>query len=694
MKKYRYINLILIFILGLIVNYSISKFIIGKYFYIKIFVISIFIFILIYKLISKENIDCLNRYSRNLKLLIIIICLTISVIVSYFMPLHETVNNSITKLTFTATGNKNQNSKASEVWIRGLQINEINIPLNSLIGEGGWQLKGESIVSYKNQPVSFSINLKTDDNVKINFLSHAWSGIVKVNYQGQERITDLYSSNEDLTTVSFNHKSIISIHKIADYFFWVITIFMISISISLFMIEYYLSENNSFIKSIFFYCMPCLLVFLLYWLSFYPALMSADSFDQWTQMVNFKFSDHHPVFHTLSNWLITRVWFSPASIALLQILYTSVIFGYGMTVLERSKIQKNKILIISSIFAVLPINGMISISLWKDVPYSVSLLWLTIIMYKIIEDKSWLDLKKNRVILVIVLVIIVLLRHNGILSSVFSIFSIFMYKRCKRVEIFKLGVISLLIILLFKGPIFYLLKVTPVDEALKLYTPIQQVGAIVSENDDISESDIDILDKIMPYELWKKSYMKYSGNTIIYNPNFNMQVFADNKKDFQRLWLKLLITHPKDAIKNSFTMTSIVWQINQPLDGYTYTTQKGVDPNNFGIRTVSKIPKLNTVIINLIKYTESTKYNWLYCRPALSMYLILLFGVIYAKRKGAHSLIILVPILCNIAGVIIVNPAQDVRYIYSNFLILPFIFLLGIQKKAIITKKNIIKKNE
>jgi hypothetical protein len=56
-----------------------------------------------------------------------------------------------------------------------------------------------------------------------------------------------------------------------------------------------------------FYIIP-LIVGLIYWLAFFPGVMSYDSVSQWDQLSTFKITDLHPAFHTILMWMLTRVW--------------------------------------------------------------------------------------------------------------------------------------------------------------------------------------------------------------------------------------------------------------------------------------------------------------------------------------------------------------------------------------------------
>src|SRR5262249_58527353 len=68
------------------------------------------------------------------------------------------------------------------------------------------------------------------------------------------------------------------------------------------------------------YGLPSIVVSTVFLLTFWPGLMSADSLDQWRQILTREFNDWHPAFHTLTHWLITRPWGSPAADAGRQVV--------------------------------------------------------------------------------------------------------------------------------------------------------------------------------------------------------------------------------------------------------------------------------------------------------------------------------------------------------------------------------------
>ena len=66
---------------------------------------------------------------------------------------------------------------------------------------------------------------------------------------------------------------------------------------------------------------------LVWWVGWFPGFMSSDSIDQLGQVDRFDFFNFHPVSHTFSLWLATRVWDHPGAITLLQVLVLADLLG-------------------------------------------------------------------------------------------------------------------------------------------------------------------------------------------------------------------------------------------------------------------------------------------------------------------------------------------------------------------------------
>ena len=115
-------------------------------------------------------------------------------------------------------------------------------------------------------------------------------------------------------------------------------------------------------------------------LSFYPGIITIDGNNQWNQVLTNNIINNHPFFSTFVWWLLSKIWFSPTSLMLLQILLLSIIWTSIC-----NELGKETKLIIKIIYTVImcfvPIIFMYSITAWKDVIYSYMLLLLALMIY-------------------------------------------------------------------------------------------------------------------------------------------------------------------------------------------------------------------------------------------------------------------------------------------------------------------------
>jgi hypothetical protein len=133
--------------------------------------------------------------------------------------------------------------------------------------------------------------------------------------------------------------------------------------------------------------------------------------------------------------------------------------------------------------------------------------------------------------------------------------------------------------------------------------------------------------------------------------------------------------------KHQLAVGSLVWMISQPYDGYLYITE-GLDSNDIGIRDndlglkkINLFPTGKKYMTEILKIMTDSKLIWITFRPAIylicSLYLI---GLVSLKSRNSKHLLIVMPLLFNSLGVLVTNPAQDLRYMYPAFLIAPIIF--------------------
>ena len=163
------------------------------------------------------------------------------------------------------------------------------------------------------------------------------------------------------------------------------------------------------------------LIFLFYLNIYNPGILTYDSFNQMHQIASNEFTNWHPFFHTFIEMLCLKIYPSPISIAILQILVFStmwtIICNYTrVNDTSNKKFDKEFILqIIFTLFiSIIPINAVYSITLWKDILFSYFLMFLCFLIKVTIDKKGHLDYKFV-ISLSLVMAFVAHLRSNGLL---------------------------------------------------------------------------------------------------------------------------------------------------------------------------------------------------------------------------------------------------------------------------------------
>lgn len=427
-------------------------------------------------------------------------------------------------------------------------------------------------------------------------------------------------------------------------------------------------KKVSFLK-VFVYAIPFIVVSFFFLLAFYPAAMTPDSLAQWEQAKTKEFTNWHPVLFTWVIMGLTAIWDSPAIIALFQIGLLAFAFGLLGYTLERFSFPKKYIWIGLGLLAISPVNAIYSITIWKDVVYSAFMLLFSILIFILVKTAGR-ESKKLSFLLLFTLVSLglVFFRHNGFpVFIVTMIVTIFMYRSHWK----RLIPISLFIIIthqLVTGPLYTKLEVHPSDPQEALSIPTQQIASIVTGDGQLSDSQKHYINRLMPLELWDEKYNPYSVDSIKFSwGDYDRFVIYDNPKQYVSMWSNMVISNPELAAKGLFNQTSLVWQMNEPLDGYTSKYVTNIYLNNeFGLKNRVIEPSITSLARTYLKTTD--KVEELIWRPAVYTSLAILFIYIAYLRNNWRAWLLIFPIALNTGSVFIAIPAQDFRYLYSNSL--------------------------
>lgn len=413
-------------------------------------------------------------------------------------------------------------------------------------------------------------------------------------------------------------------------------------------------------------------------LALYPGIITIDGNNQWKQVESSNIQTNHPFFSTFFWWSLTKLWDSPTVLVVFQIILLSTIWTFICNQLNSKGTIKRKI-IYTIIMCFVPIIFAYAVSTWKDVIYSYMLLLLALMFY-IGVKKDFKYTYRDIFIICISIVWIMCYRYNGIIAGVLSILTFFIIFLRKKVGWKKIG-ISFIILITILG-------VCKLPEKI-MYKPDESentgtgtvndiilftLASLVKEGKIDDPNDLAVIDSIYPIEKMKEEYDPYVANPTSFSEYYNREAYAPKTKEVTKILIKYAFKHPMTIIRHYLKVDNLL--IGPTLkDGYVYIYEfsywETKYSGNFD-EIVNPIWQTGyKIYLALINFSTTTAVSEYFHMPANMMYLSIILMIIYCKKfKDKRYFLVLLPMLYNTISLLPINVAQDLRYVYINYLTL------------------------
>lgn len=409
--------------------------------------------------------------------------------------------------------------------------------------------------------------------------------------------------------------------------------------------------NNSKQENYIWYFIIPFISISITWIKNFPALMSFDSYYQLDQISQNSFNDVHPAAHTLFTKLLLNIYNSPAIVAFFQIFLLCLGICWISTFVNKQGVSKKILLPIILIWSCLTPIQTITCYLWKDVFYSISLLFSTIMLIKIMIYRNKMK-SLDIFILGISLSVVFLFRHNGVVPFLFTVIALFYLAYIDKCKKYLLVVLtSLLIIVPTKTIIYGIYNVEPNDNGTKYAIFAKSVVSVIANDGNYTDEQLKEIDNIMPYEVIKRNYDWSKGNNLLWNIQCEdveygfANLTPDEGKRIINLFIELL---PRNFI-------TMCWDI---------------------VGSATIMWQLDFIYINLFSL------HMIYFLP------ILICMFLFIKNKKYKELIPFIPCIANIISIIISNISYEYRYGYPTMVTLPVILIYTIYSFLLERKIN------
>lgn len=424
----------------------------------------------------------------------------------------------------------------------------------------------------------------------------------------------------------------------------------------------------------------------IYFYALNPGNMSYDTYNQVCQLKGIiPFNTWHPIGHTLFIGLLMKLWNNYAVITIFQILFYSAVTSYFCTILLKNNIKWQIVYASAAVMCSIPSTGINVVTQWKDIPFTVGLLWSTLILFKMAADKNYFKRDIHIFEFIFCLLVISLFRFNGIFAFVFMLIAacIYVFKSRNRVQKrnFYISAVTILsVFILINNIIPHKLNAVPNPAGMKLRSVYQGLAAmyVYGAEDDLSEESRQLIESVCTPEQMREFYNPYFADTISSNtPRFLNNLSKIKTSDALKMYIEALIARPEVIIGDKLNLTVTMWAVtNDPFsynNAYTTVIQEEMT-EKFGVRRSENIMTPAVKKAAEITFYKNYLSNTLIWRTGFFLSLeVILF--VYLMVQNDKRLRLFIPLVCNAVIVFLTMPAQDFRYLWFIQLIFPFLVL-------------------
>ena len=290
-------------------------------------------------------------------------------------------------------------AESEGVYFSHLQLAYRDVSFSELQLQGDYRINADSIFFPAGQSVSFSWQGITGEQAALYFYSSVNSLPVEIVWDGQSQRLDL-ASGSDMAKFTREFSALPYENLIVRL-----------AAIPIILLILFILLTGLFSPHPYAYIL--LLIWLFIYILFWPGIIGDVNILAVDELRQGHPTDWHPIIFTLLLSFCIRIFASASSMLILQILALALLVGNTFSHLNRKGVS-NKILIpISCVLALLPTNFLSIITLTNDIPYSIALMGLTFLAFRIVQSKGdWLQSKINLVLLTALSSLTILLRYK------------------------------------------------------------------------------------------------------------------------------------------------------------------------------------------------------------------------------------------------------------------------------------------
>lgn len=415
------------------------------------------------------------------------------------------------------------------------------------------------------------------------------------------------------------------------------------------------------------------LVFLLYWLAFYPAIMSDDSYNQWIQTKTWHFDNANPYVHTLWIWLLSLGSPTPATVIAIQLTLSALLFTVFSTWLISQSQRVGTILFFHVVLTLAPATSLYNATLWKDVTaaqfvLAMTLGWLLICTRELRFDRAGI---LSTIAFAVVTFMASATRHNHVvLLLVMPLLVILLNRMARNLKMLfiaiVLGLYALMQLPLLNGSIGNSQSNFFQSFPLWILTYSYQ-----NNSPTLTEPDRLLIKSLAPNlqtasrcEFWDELF-PVASQTLRNNPNAVAEV--------QRIFLREAARNPGMVIAQrtcnfvgNLGLQTYRWVYWDWMSAANVSVKNNVYTRD--LKPDSKLPMVTPWLQGFADWSASFPWRYLFWNNAIGILAILLTAAVALYKHSGYLAGIVLIYTALISSVFFFATAVDWRYLYFLYL--------------------------
>jgi hypothetical protein len=406
----------------------------------------------------------------------------------------------------------------------------------------------------------------------------------------------------------------------------------------------------------------------VWWLGWYPGFASSDAIDQFGQIANGVYFDHHPAIHTFYLELLSLGGSRPGLVTLFQVLMLGVLLAYAARWLVEAGVPTWLAVGVAWLLGLSPAVAPTTLALWKDVPFALFMLWAWIELFALAVDEERARRFWPAIRIGIALAGIWLFRGNGPLTVLPALIVLAWVLRHRlRAWAVAAGSVALIVFLVV-GPLYAFFDVQGSGiEPAQVFLP-DIAASYNDEPETFTEADLDLMEQVAPPLIWTERYDCYDSTPLLFDPFFDQAPVRESPGSFRQLVVDVMLRDFDSVLAHRFCAANYLYAPAQPTDAYFHRPPYDIPPNTLGLVRDPVIGVAFDVTDRVWRWAEADSRLWLTWRPAILL-LPALAAVVFLGIRGPRSLLPSTLLVAHTFNLFLTSPAQEFRYAFPVYLI-------------------------